>query len=180
MAIDEKAGTTTPEATEIENAKQDVVRSRNMDDFDEGYAKKLRHRIDWRLLPALAAMYAICLLDRNNLSNAAIAGMLVELKLTSGVGYNLVNMCFFITYILLQPLAILGCRWMGPRWFLPMICLVWGCVIIGAGFSPNWHTLLGCRLILGLLESGYFPGCLYLISTWYTRCKLDGAACPWT
>jgi len=25
------------------------------------------------------------------------------------------------------------------------------------------------RLLLGLLEAGYFPGCVYLLSTWYTR-----------
>ena len=89
-------------------------------------------------------------------------------------GYNLVNMCFFITYILLQPVAILVCRWMGPRWFLPLVCFIWGCLIIGAGFVENWPTLLGVRLILGVLESGYFPGCLYLISTWYTRCEWPG------
>jgi MFS family permease len=167
MISKEKEATTA----EIENLKDDVQHPTNLDDFDQKRAQKLRHRVDWRLLPALAAMYSICLLDRNNLSNAAIAGMNVELNMVTGFGYNLVNMCFFITYILLQPLAILVCRWMGPRTFLPLICFVWGCVIIGAGFSPTWPTLLGCRLILGVLESGYFPGCLYLISTWYTRCR---------
>lgn len=53
----------------------------NVEDYDKQRAAKLRHRIDFRLIPALAAMYAICLLDRNNLSNAAIAGMTVELKM---------------------------------------------------------------------------------------------------
>lgn len=85
-------------------------------------------------------------------------------------GYNLINMCFFITYILLQPIAILVCRWMGPRWFLPSVCFLWGCLVIGAGFVKKWEELLGVRLLLGILECGYFPGCVYLLSTWYTRC----------
>lgn len=59
---------------------------RAVEDFDVRLAAKLRHKIDFRLIPALALMYAICLLDRNNLSNAAIAGMLVELNLLTGIG----------------------------------------------------------------------------------------------
>jgi len=132
-------------------------------------AAKIRHRIDWRLVPALGAMYGISLMDRKNVSNAAVAGMTVDLKMDTGYGYSLVNMCFFITYILLQPITILMCRKIGPRWFLPGICMLWGCVIIGFGFVQNWVTLIPLRLILGGLESGYFPGCLYILSCWYTK-----------
>lgn len=32
--------------------------------------------------------------------------------------------------------------------------------------------MIPLRLILGLFEAGFFPGCLYLISTWYTRYEL--------
>lgn len=82
-------------------------------------------------------------------------------------------MSFFISYIVLQPVMIIICRKMGPRWFLPMICLFWGAVIIGFGFSQNWITLIPLRLLLGILEAGFFPGSLYLLSTWYTRCELS-------
>jgi MFS family permease len=113
-------------------------------------------------------------MDRKNVSNAAIAGMLVDLNLNRGPGYNLVNMSFFITYILLQPLMIILCRKVGPRMFLPGICLAWGIVVIGFGFSKTWPTLIPLRLVLGVLEAGYFPGCLYLLSCWYTRCTQPG------
>lgn len=139
--------------------------------YDVKRAAKIRHRVDWRLVPALGAMYGISLMDRKNVSNAAVAGMTVDLDMTTGYGYSLVNMCFFITYILLQPITILMCRKIGPRWFLPGICMLWGCVIIGFGFAQNWPTLIPLRLILGGLESGYFPGCLYILSCWYTKCE---------
>jgi MFS family permease len=42
-------------------------------------------------------------------------------------------------------------------------------IIIGFGFAKNWSTLVALRLILGILEAGYFPGCVYLLSTWYTK-----------
>lgn len=47
---------------------------------------KIRRRIDYRLIPCLGAMYGISLMDRKNVSNAAIAGMTADLEL--GVGYR--------------------------------------------------------------------------------------------
>lgn len=139
--------------------------------FDPKLAASLRHRVDWRLIPALGAMYGISLMDRKNVSNAAIAGMLTDLRMGRGMKYNLVNLCFFITYVLCQPIMIIVCRKVGPKLFLPGICIAWGAVIIGFGFTKNWAGLVPLRLVLGLLESGYFPGCLYLLSCWYTKCE---------
>ncbi|KAK8104429.1 uncharacterized protein PG998_011462 [Apiospora kogelbergensis] len=102
-------------------------------DEDKDMAARVRHRIDWRLIPALGLMYGISLMDRKNVSNAAIAGMLADLDMRHGVGYNVVNMSFFITYILLQPVMVIACRRLGPRLFLPAICVAWGAVIIGFG-----------------------------------------------
>lgn len=33
--------------------------------------------------------------------------------------------------------------------------------------------MLGLRLILGALEAGFYPGCVYLLSTWYPRYELQ-------
>jgi hypothetical protein len=43
--------------------------------------KKIIHRLDRRLVVVVGVMYCVSLMDRTNLSNAAIAGMSVELKL---------------------------------------------------------------------------------------------------
>ena len=32
---------------------------------------------------------------------------------------------------------------------------------------------MGLRVILGTLEAGFFPGCAYLLSTWYPRYELQ-------
>lgn len=44
--------------------------------------------------------------------------------------------------------------------------------MIGMGFVRNYQQLYACRVLLGFLEAGFFPSCVYLLSTWYTRCKL--------
>ena len=43
----------------------------------------------------------------------------------------------------------------------------------GFGFVKQWEQMLGLRIILGVLEAGFFPGCAYLLSTWYTRYELQ-------
>lgn len=62
------------------------------------------------------------------------------------------------------------CRKIGPRIFLSSITFAWGVVMIGFGFVQSWSPLVALRLILGILEAGFFPGVVYLLSTWYKRC----------
>ena len=52
------------------------------EEYSPSEAKKLIHRIDRRLIVTCGVMYCISLMDRTNLSAAAIAGMLQELELT--------------------------------------------------------------------------------------------------
>jgi hypothetical protein len=136
--------------------------SESLEVFTAKEARRIRRRIDLRLIPCLGAIYGISLMDRKNVSNAAIAGMTTDLGLGTGYRYSLITLSFFITYVVFQAPTTVICRWIGPRLFLPGICLAWGAVIIGFGFAKNWETLLGLRLVLGLLEAGYFPGCVWL------------------
>lgn len=43
--------------------------------------------------------------------------------------------------------------------------------MIGMGFVKDFGSLAGLRVVLGILEAGFFPSCVYLLSTWYTRCE---------
>lgn len=49
--------------------------------------RKLVHRIDVRLIPAMGLMHCISLMDRSNVGAAMIAGMAQELRLTVGTRY---------------------------------------------------------------------------------------------
>lgn len=78
---------------------------------------------------------------------------------------------FFITYILFQPPSTVILRSLGPRAHLSAITLLWGSCMIGMGFARDWEQMAGLRVVLGFLEAGFFPSCVYLLSTWYTRCE---------
>ena len=101
-----------------------------------------------------------------------IFSMTAELQLNKLEGaishYSIVTIVFFASYIVFQPPATVICRYLGPRNFLAAIVVLWGAVMIGMGFSDSYGTLAALRVVLGVLEAGFFPSCVYLLSTWCT------------
>jgi hypothetical protein len=172
-------------ADEIESAtSQDSLDFEHDHEFSIAEQRKIKHKIDRRLITMSGAMYCVSLMDRTNLGAAVLAGMAGDLNLI-GFRYSTIALVFFVTYVLCQPPATILCRKIGPRWFLSTITLMWGIVEIGFGFPKTWTEMIGepsllrslaryiatnpspgLRLILGVLEAGFFPGCVYLISTW--------------
>jgi MFS family permease len=67
----------------------------------------------------------------------------------------------------------------GPRQFISFICFTWGILQIGSGFVNDWRELLGIRILLGILEAGFFPGSLYFLSSWYTRYEVHKRLSWW-
>lgn len=44
---------------------------------------------------------------------------------------------------------------------------------MGVGFLNNWQGLAALRVLLGVFEAGLFPGCVYLVSSWYARYEVQ-------
>ncbi|PLB50639.1 permease of the major facilitator superfamily [Aspergillus steynii IBT 23096] len=159
-----------PSIDKIEDVNQPAL---NDVDYDEDYSypeqRKIIHRIDRRLVTMTGLAYCVSLMDRTNLSMAAVAGMTEDLQLYIGQRYSIIVLIFFVPYVIFQPPMTVITRKMGPTFFLGSIVVSWGAILIGMGFTKNWEQMVGCRVLLGLLEAGYFPGCVYLLSSWYTR-----------
>lgn len=186
----EKDGDVVDRFETIEPGREsDKANDAILDSFSESEAKRIVRHVDLRLLPTLALMYCVSLIDRKpaaldprkpladldigtNVGFAVIAGAGVDLKLTVGNRLNIALLVFFPTYIAFQPLATILLRKVGPRAFLPTITVFWGIVILGMGFVKQWTGLAALRVVLGLFEAGFFPGCAYLLSCWYTRYQL--------
>lgn len=78
-------------------------------DIDEGIdptvLKRIMRKVDWRLVPTLAAMYCVSLIDRVNLSYARQANemyMDVQLGTKYGDRYSIITAVFFIPYVILE------------------------------------------------------------------------------
>ncbi|GIZ41348.1 hypothetical protein CKM354_000465400 [Cercospora kikuchii] len=138
--------------------------------------KETRHilrLIDLRLLPILAALYSFALIDRTNLANARVAGANSDLGLDVGERYSIVTMMFFIPYILFELPSNILLRKVGPAVWLSGLATLFGVVSLCCGFVGDWTELLGCRVVLGALEAGFYPGCVYLLSCWYVRYEIQ-------
>ncbi|KAI0129069.1 major facilitator superfamily domain-containing protein [Xylariales sp. AK1849] len=160
--------TTVDHVPEVELAKTTTEISNWGNDYPPEEQKRIIRRIDRRLVATVGCMYCVSLMDRTNLSAANIAGMAKELELVNE-RYSIVTLVFFVTYVVFQPPSTVIARKIGPRIHLAVITVLWGAVMIGFGFVKNYSSLAALRVILGILEAGFFPSCVYLLSTWYTR-----------
>jgi MFS family permease len=59
-----------------------------------------------------------------------------------------------------------------PSRFLAGIALSWGIISTLTGLCQNFAGLVVCRLLLGAVESGLFPGITIYLTFFYTRREL--------
>ncbi|KAI1756528.1 major facilitator superfamily domain-containing protein [Xylaria castorea] len=130
--------------------------------------RALLWRLDLVLIPWLCLLYLLAFLDRTNIGNAKVAGLLDDLHLTTGQ-YNIALTIFFISYSVFEPLTNVLLKKLRPSIFIPTIMFFWGASMTGMGFCYNYSGLLAARWFLGLAEAGLFPGVNYYLSCWYKR-----------
>lgn len=130
--------------------------------------RELLWKLDARLIPWLCLLYLISFLDRTNIGNAKLDGLLESLHMTGGQ-YNAALSVFFVSYSLAEPLTNVLLKRLRPSIFLPTIMILWGICMTTMGLVHNWSGLMAARFFLGLAEAGLFPGINYYLSCWYKR-----------
>ncbi|KAH0095971.1 MFS general substrate transporter, partial [Aureobasidium melanogenum] len=139
------------------------------DTFPEDQRKALVRKVDLRLVPVLATLYLFSHIDRANIGNAKIEGMMEDLGM-SGIQYNIALSIFFIPYILLEvPSNVLLKKFKRPSQYIGMLVVSWGTIMTLTGLVKNFAGLMVTRVMLGIAEAGFFPGAVYLITHWYAQ-----------
>ncbi|KAH7353168.1 major facilitator superfamily domain-containing protein [Pyrenochaeta sp. MPI-SDFR-AT-0127] len=135
--------------------------------YPEEKRNRVIHKVDIRLVPMLGILYLISHIDRANIGNAKIEGLIEDLGLT-GVQWNIVLSVFFVPYILLEvPSNVLLKKFKRPSYYLGILIVCWGIVMTMMGVVKNFTGLLITRILLGVFEAGFFPGAIYLCAYWY-------------
>ncbi|KAI4221043.1 MAG: hypothetical protein L6R36_007171 [Xanthoria steineri] len=130
--------------------------------------KKVLLKMDLHLIPMLALLYLLSFLDRGNIGNARIEGLVDSLNMT-GPQYNWCLTVFFFTYCLFEVPSNLLLKRLRPSIWLPSIMVAWGTVMTLMGIVQDFKGLLIARLFLGVTEAGLYPGVAYYITMWYCR-----------
>ncbi|KAL0937832.1 allantoate permease [Colletotrichum truncatum] len=136
-------------------------------DFD----KRLLVKVDRRLMPTLVIMYLLNFLDRSNLAQARQGTLEVDLGM-SGTDFNLATSIFFVGYLLMQLPSNLLLTRVRPSFYLALSCCLWGVVSTCNAGAKNFTHLVVIRFFLGFVEAPFFPGAVFLMSSWYTRAEL--------
>ncbi|KAI0875918.1 major facilitator superfamily domain-containing protein [Hypoxylon argillaceum] len=130
--------------------------------------KSLLRKIDFHLLPAVGILYLLSFLDRSNVGNARIEGLLDDLNMT-GDHYLIGLTLYFVGYVLFEIPCNIILKRTSPRVWLPSLTIVWGIVATLMGIVHNEAGFLAARFFLGVAEAGLFPGVTYYFSMWYKR-----------
>jgi ACS family tartrate transporter-like MFS transporter len=130
-------------------------------DFENSVMRK----VAWRLVPFLSFAYLINALDRFNVSIAALT-MNKELGL-SATTYGLAAGAFFWSYVLFQLPASAILTRIGARRWLGVTMVVWGACSAGTAFVTDATSFVTMRFLLGIAESGFFPGVAWFMTRWF-------------
>ncbi|RKL51176.1 hypothetical protein BFJ72_g629 [Fusarium proliferatum] len=145
-------------------------------EFMRGYegktGKKVVKKIDFRLLPIMAVLYLLAHIDRGNIGNAKIEGMDKDLGLV-GNQYNIASTIFFVPYIIFEVPSNIVLKKVRASIWLSFLIICWGIVMTCMGVVQNFQGLVACRVILGVFEAGFFPGAVFIVSSWYPRHELQ-------
>ncbi|KAG0138353.1 major facilitator superfamily domain-containing protein, partial [Tuber indicum] len=127
--------------------------------------KKLVRKLDMRLIPWLCLLYLASFLDRTNIGNAKIEGLVDDLGMTNGQ-YNACLTIFFVSYALFEPISNILLKRMRPRIYIPLIMVLWGICMTFMGFCRNFSEMMAARWFVPRYENS---GVNYYLSCWYKR-----------
>lgn len=133
-----------------------------------------RRHIARRLLPYLFTLFVIAFLDRVNVSYAALE-MMHDLSFSNRV-FGFGSGIFFVGYLLFEiPGCLIVERWSARKWFA-RIMVTWGLVTVLMAFIRTPMHFYLVRILLGICESGFFPGVLVYLTHWF-RAEDRAKAC---
>jgi len=122
-------------------------------------------KVALRFLPLLGLCYTINVLDRFNVSVAALT-MNKALGL-SATTYGLGAGAFFWSYVLFQMPANAALSRVGARRWITLIAVAWGLCSAGTALATGIVSFVIARFLLGMAEAGFFPGVAYFMTCWF-------------
>ena len=108
---------------------------------------------------------------RVNIGNARLYNLEADLGLT-GDQFQVSVSILFVTYVLFEVPSNLVLKLFTPRRWIAFIATTWGITATLMGLVNSYPSLLACRLILGALEAGLFPGLNVYLTFFYTKHEL--------
>ncbi|KAF9894713.1 hypothetical protein FE257_006603 [Aspergillus nanangensis] len=125
-------------------------------------------KIDLYMMPILWLMYFLNFLDRNAMINGKLNSLVEDLKL-EGTQYNTCVSILFVGYLLGQVPSNMLLNRVRPSRYMAGFMMAWAIISTLTCIVKDYHGMLVCRLLLGVVEAPFYPGALFMISQFYNR-----------
>src|SRR5262249_51786969 len=129
--------------------------------------RAVHRKVARRLLPLIFVLYILAYLDRVNVGFA-------KDRMQASLGFSdrafgWASGVFFAGYLVLEiPGALLVERWSARKWFA-RILVTWGLCSMAMALVRTPAQFYLVRFLLGLAESGFFPGVIVYFTHWFPR-----------
>ncbi|KAF3053474.1 hypothetical protein E8E11_009584 [Didymella keratinophila] len=150
--------------------KSDEI-ERQLGEVDPVYEAKLVRKLDAFIIPVVMLLYLLSFLDRVNIGNARLYGLEEDLGMDSTQFQTAVSI-LFVTYILSEVPSNLVLKKLRPSRWIAFITVSWGIIATLTGVVQTYGGLIACRLLLGAVEGGLFPGMAVYLTFFYTKREL--------
>ncbi|KAK6002448.1 hypothetical protein QM012_002086 [Aureobasidium pullulans] len=150
----------------------------NDESIDQADEKRLKRKLDTRILPLLGVCYFFYYVDKTTLSYAAIFGIKKDLKLT-GEEYSWLSSIFYfgwLVWAIPSNLIMQRCR---PGWYLSFNIFFWGALLMCQAAANNFPTLAALRILSGAFEAIADPAFMLITSMYYTREEQPSRIAAW-
>ncbi|PGH35519.1 hypothetical protein GX50_01621 [[Emmonsia] crescens] len=141
--------------------------------LDPKVERRLLWKLDLHIVPILFLVYFCAFLDRINVGNALIEGIVEELNMNSTSDIRIALLIFFVPYILLEVPSNIVLKRVAPSTWITILTFFFGLVTVCQGFVESPTGFIVCRFFLGVFEAGLLPGFIYLMSMYYKRHELQ-------
>ena len=118
-----------------------------------------------RLVPFLMLLYVVSFLDRANISFAKQA-LQTSVGISEGA-YALAAGIFFLGYSLCGFPSNLFLHKIGAKIWISFLMVGWGLVSMATMFVRGSTSFYLLRLLLGVMEAGFFPGAILYLTYWF-------------
>ncbi|KAI9482095.1 MFS general substrate transporter [Coemansia mojavensis] len=133
--------------------------------------KRLKLKLDLRLVPYLALLYLFNSLDRGNIGNARLAGLEEGTHLTGNDFYNALSF-FYFGYTISQIPNMFIMKKVTPAILVGVTMIMWGVCSTSMAAAKSYSGLVAARFFMGIFEASVGPGAPIILSFFYLRHEL--------
>ncbi|RVX76153.1 hypothetical protein B0A52_00510 [Exophiala mesophila] len=151
-----------------ETFQENAQNAETVEDIDPALSKRLDRKFDRHIIFWLFGIWLFAFIDRSNIGNARIDGLVEDLNL-HGTRFNIALVVFYVPYILVDVPSNWVVKYFKAGNYLPALIILWGLVSTFLGFTKSYGGLIAARFFLGLFEGGLLGGMIVYLAMFYER-----------